>query len=267
MEKKRIYYGGNEHQFGDLRLPEGEGPHPVAVVIHGGFWKAEISLDNMTGVANDLTNRGIATWTIEYRRVGHEGGSWPGTFTDASEAVDYLHTLQETYDLDLNRVITIGHSAGGHLALWTAGRHRLPAASEVNVADHPVRLKAAISLAGVNDLRMMHEVHHIRDVRNNQAGTDPVANLMGGSPDDVAERYAAASPSELLPLGVKQVLIHGALDINVPVGISSSYHREAEELDDEVKMIELPTVEHFKLIDPNSEAWQVIAEEVRVLLF
>ncbi|TLS35987.1 alpha/beta hydrolase family protein [Pseudalkalibacillus caeni] len=264
MEK--IFYGENENQFGELRLPEGKGPHPVAVVIHGGFWKAHFGLDLMTDMAEDLTANGFATWNIEYRRVGQEGGAWPGTLTDVALATDYVSTLADTYPLDLTRVITIGHSAGGHLALWLAGRHRIPDKSELHITNNPLPISAVVSLAGVSDLDMMYGVHHFRDKLFSLDPNNPTAELLKGSPEEHPERYKEASPIELLPLGVQQVLVHGALDINVPIGISDHYHREAQEAGDFVKLVELPDAEHFMIIDTSTEAWAAVREEMLLLI-
>lgn len=261
---KKIYYGNHEHQFGELRLPEGDGPHPVAVVIHGGFWRSEYGIEQINEVAENLAENGWATWNIEYRRVGHEGGSWPGTLLDVAHATDYVRTLADTYALQLDNVVTIGHSAGGHLALWLAGRHRLPESSELHT-QAPLRIKSAVSLAGVTDLRMMHKVHDIRNKAVGGEPNNPTADLLGGSPEEVANRYNEASPSALLPLDVTQVLVHGALDVHVPVGISQHYYREAEEFGDFVKLVELPNAEHFMVTDPSTEAWAEVLEEMELL--
>src|SRR5262245_35551596 len=122
----RITYGSNEFQFGELRLPKGAGPHPVALVIHGGGWMSQYGLSYMGHMGVALTEVGLATCSIEYRRVGNQGGGWPVTFEDASRAADHLRTIAKTYPLDLNRVVAVGHSAGGHLALWLAARKHLP---------------------------------------------------------------------------------------------------------------------------------------------
>jgi len=262
MEK--IYYGTDENQFGELRLPEGDGPHPVAIVIHGGFWRSEYGVEQIDAVAKDLTAHGWATWTVEYRRVGHRDGGWPGTLLDVANAADYLRTLVDTYSLQLENIVTIGHSAGGHLALWLIGRHRLPTSSELHV-ENPIQIKSAVSLAGVSDLRVMHDVHDFRDKAIGGDPSNPTADLLGGSPDEVADRYNEASPSALLPLDVTQVLVHGALDVHVPVGISQHYYREAEEFGDFVKLVELPNAEHFMLTDPTTEAWAAILEEMELL--
>lgn len=247
--KLRISYGSDPSQFGDLRLPDGDGPHPVVIVIHGGFWYDRYGLDLMDDMSDDLTARGFATWNIEYRRVGQAGGGWPGTLLDVCDAVDYLNVLAQNHPLDLNRVVTIGHSAGGHLALWVAARHKLPAGSIVSPKTEPLRVHGAISLAGVSDLRLMWEVR--------QTDSPPV-DFLGGTPAEVPDRYAAASPIELLPLGLPQVLVHGTEDDRVPHEMSDKYYNLAMELGDSVALIELPGVEHFKVIQPTSEAWTPI---------
>src|SRR5215475_9605461 len=130
----RISYGPNEFQFGELRLPKGakgNGPYPVAIVIHGGCWMAEYGLSYMGHLSAGLTEAGVATWSVEYRRVGNSGGGWPGTFEDVSRAADHLRKISKQYNLDIDRVIAVGHSAGGHLALWLAARKSLPKGSPV----------------------------------------------------------------------------------------------------------------------------------------
>ena len=255
MEAIRIAYGPGEFHFGELRLPEGDGPFPVALIIHGGFWKAAYGLDLMDRMAEDFTARGLATWNIEYRRVGNEGGGWPGTLLDAGRATDHLRELAKEYPLDLDHVVAIGHSAGGHLALWVAGRHRLPQGSEL-AAELPLPVKGAVSLAGVNDLRLIYAA------RPEHEG---VIRFLGAKPDEAPERYAQASPAELLPLGVPQVLIHGTEDVDVPLVLSTEYLAAAQAAGDDVRLVELPGVEHFKVIDPASEAWPPIVEAMMEL--
>lgn len=265
MKVTRHYYGNLDDQFGDLRIPNSEGPHPVAVVIHGGYWMSDVKLETIAGLAESLTKKGIATWNIEYRRVGQAGGGWPGTFTDVALATDYLPELAKSANLDLNRVVTIGHSAGGHLALWLAGRHRLPEDSEIKTSPSPFAVQGAISLAGVVDLSLMDEVLSISE-NVLQTKFNPVQGFIGGSPVEVPERYEQGSPIQLLPLGVPQVLIHGALDVTIPIGISQNYKKVADSMNEKVNLVEIASAEHFKLNDPNSDAWPVILKETLALL-
>jgi len=252
----RLPYGPDPLQFGDVRLPVGVGPHPVVVVIHGGFWRAQYSLEHIGHLCAALTAAGFATWNLEYRRLGDPGGGWPNTLLDVARGADYLREVSTRYPLDLNRLLAVGHSAGGHLALWLAARHRLAAENELHL-DHPLPLRGAISLAGVSDLT---SAWHLR------LGNGVVGELLGGTPHTVPARYAAASPAELLPLGVPQALIHGAKDGNVPFSMSQTYAARARAAGDQATLIPLPGMEHFEPIDPRSEAWPIVLEAVRRLL-
>lgn len=249
----RVAYGAAPSQFGDLRLPAGAGPHPVVIIVHGGFWRAKYSLDHIGHLAAALTREAVATWTIEYRRVGESGGGWPGTFLDVAAAADHVRTLARDFPLDPGRVVALGHSAGGHLALWLAARRRIPRTSVLH-HEQTVRLTGAISLAGAAHLRAVSSLH---------LSSDAVHDLMGGAPDVVPERYAAGSPGELLPCGIRQVLIHGEADADVPVRLSLDYARLASESGDVVDVISLPNTDHFALIDPDSAAWPAVAGAVR----
>ncbi|EKN68442.1 hypothetical protein BABA_12385 [Neobacillus bataviensis LMG 21833] len=261
----RIAYGEQEDQFGDLRVPEGIGPFPVAIVIHGGFWREKLKLDQMDQFSEALTAQGIATWNIEYRRVGQEGGGWPGTFLDTSQATDFLQTIKESYPIDLNRVVTIGHSAGGHLALWLAGRHRLPQTSILRKNDRPLGLKGAISLAGVCDLKLMYEVHQLRELVSGK-NENPTRDLIGGSPSDFQSRYTEGSPIALLPIGIPMTLIHGSLDINVPVGITEEFEKAAKVAGDDITVHLISSSEHFKIVNPETTEWHAVLNETLKLL-
>ncbi|WNG43429.1 alpha/beta hydrolase [Archangium minus] len=252
----RIPYGDGTYQFGDLRLPPGEGPHPVVVVVHGGFWRAKYDLEHVGHLCADLTQRGYATWSLEYRRVGHPGGGWTGTFEDVARGTDHLRALADRYPLDLKRVVVLGHSAGGHLALWLAGRGRLKPGQPLYV-EKPFALRGAVSLAGVVDLERAFAL---------RLGDGIVESFLGGTPEQVPERYALASPAALLPLGVKQVLVHGAEDTTVPISLSAGYHARASALGDPVQLVSLPGAEHFEVIDPRAKEWPQIVEAVASLL-
>ena len=250
---ERIAYGSDPQQYGELRRPSGTAPCPVVVVVHGGFWLSQYDLSLMVPVCETLTIEGLATWNVEYRRLGDPGGGWPGTFLDVGAATDHLRSLAPQHGLELRRTITLGHSAGGQLALWIAGRRWIRSGELAR--PRPFKPRGAVSLAGVLDLRRAYDV-----------GFQSVATLMGGSPTEFPARYEAASPAALIPLGVPQVLVHGTADPIVPVWMSEEYQREATARGDEVKFIPLEGVGHLELIDPKSAAWPTVRDGVRALL-
>jgi acetyl esterase/lipase len=235
-----IRYGDHPDQVANLHLPDDEGgPWPAVVVLHGGFWRERWDRTTTTPVACDLALRGLVAWNVEYRRVGQDGGGWRGTLDDVAAAVDALAAVEEA---DLERVVALGHSAGAHLALWLAAR-----------TDARVRVRAAIALAGVADL-----VAAARD----GLGDGAVVEFLGGSPDDVPERYAAASPAALLPLRVPQLLVHGAADPVVPLRQSVDYAKAARSAGDVAEVVEVAGAGHFDVIDPGHTAWAVVAERL-----
>jgi len=249
----RVAYGEGALRFGDLRLPRGDGPFPLAVVIHGGCWRSENDLGHISHLSSALTRTGIATWTIEYRRVGNPGGGWTGTFEDVAAGTDYTRALAQQFPIDLSRVVLLGHSAGGHLALWVAARRNLPEASPLSPAD-PLVVRGVVSLAGISDLRAF------------SAGSAycnaSVAPLLGGTADAVPERYRQANPIELMPLRVPLRLVHGALDPYVPVEQSRTLADRARGLGDDVEITVLPAIGHFDLIAPWSTAWPAVERMV-----
>ncbi len=245
----RHAYGQEPQQFGDLRLPATTGkPHPVVIVIHGGYWRARYDLGYCGALCGALAQAGLATWNIEYRRIGDAGGGWPGTFDDVAAAADALRELAIHHPLDLSRVLTLGHSAGGQLALWLAARPRLPADSAVWRAD-PLPICGVVALAGVSDLRRAWEL------RLSENATEA---LLGGTPAQVPDRYASGSPFDRLPLGLPQALIHGTSDTNVPFELSERYAERAQALGDDARLIALADVGHFEPVDPSTAAWQVV---------
>ena len=263
VKRRRIAYGAASAQFGELYLPSsadmGE-PHPVVILIHGGYWRARYDLSLMDDLAQDLAAQGYAAWNIEYRRVGDPGGGWPGTLLDVASAAEHVQAMAPSYHMDEQRVVAIGHSAGGHLAFWLAGRARIPAGSPLASADSttaPLEMAGAISLAGVLDLEMAWKLH---------LSNDAVVELLGGAWPDAPERYAAASPAALLPLGVAQVLLHGTQDAHVPIEISRDYATAARAAGDPVEYIEMEGVDHFELIDPRSAAWGLTIEALGRML-
>ncbi|MBC7929528.1 MAG: alpha/beta hydrolase [Rubrivivax sp.] len=243
---RRIFYGSDPLQFGELRLPEGKGRHPVAIIIHGGCWYSEYDLKHVAAFAETLTELGIAAWVIEYRRIGDVGGGWPGTFNDVAKGVDFLRTLAKPYRLDLARVIMVGHSAGGQLALWLASRNTssrgMPAHSV-----RPLRLRGVVSLAGITDLQKFEP----------RCG-GAAGKLLGGSPSEVPDRYSQTSPIKLLSTLVPQRLIHGARDAIVPVELAREYEAALKKRGGNVKLTVVEEAGHFELIAPESAAWPAV---------
>jgi acetyl esterase/lipase len=246
---RRSYRYGDAHraQCAELHLPAGRGPHPVVVTIHGGSWAAGYTKLVMRGVVGDLARRGWAVWNIEYRRVGRgQGGGWPLTFVDVAAAIDHLRSVDAP--LDLEQVTLLGHSAGGHLALWAAGREGLPGdAPGANPALSPI---AAIAQAGVNDLATCY--------RETPGGA--VGWLMGGSPDRFPERYAIADPISRVPLALPVLLVHGTEDHTVSVRRSRNYAAAAADAGGTVELVELAGDDggHRRHVDPDSAAWAVV---------
>jgi acetyl esterase/lipase len=247
-------YGEDRSQVGDLHLPTGAGPHPVVVLIHGGSWHKRYGRAVMRALAADLLERGFAVWNIEYRRIGN-GGGWPATFADVAAAIDRLDGLHPS--LDLSRVDVLGHSAGGHLALWAAGRTKLPTGSPGAVAGRPrVPIARAISLAGVCDLAGAYRQWHGGAVRA----------LMGGSPERLPERYEVADPLRRVPLALPVLLVHGVLDETVSVGLSRSYASAAREAGADVELVEIEGEAggHRAFIDPRGAAWAPVAARLEL---
>jgi acetyl esterase/lipase len=230
----RHRYGSHFHQFADLLHPSEGGPFPVAVVLHGGFWRERHTLDLTDDLARDLSRRGWAAWNVEFRRTGEvSGGGYPATLQDVAAAIDALVGLDAP--LDLGRVVAIGHSAGGQLALWAAAR-----------PDAGVGLVGVVSQAGVHDLREADRLG---------LGEGATVEFMGGHADEFPDRYADASPIERVPLGVPALLVHGEADERVPAAMSSAYADAARAAGDEVELLLRPGEDHFVHLDVSGGAW------------
>ncbi len=253
----RLAYGTDSLQFGELRLPEGTGPFPVVVLVHGGCWLSQYNLAYMAHLSAALAEAGYATWNLEFRRVGDAGGGWPGTFLDVALGTDYVRELARQHPLDLKQVVVMGHSAGGHLALWLAGRRYLPRKSELYTRK-PLKIKGVVSLAGITDLET-----YATDKGSCNAA---VPKLMGGTPAQVPGRYAEASPMRLAPLKVPQRLVQGALDPIVPTAQATAYAGRANSKGDAVAVVLLPDAGHFDLVAPQSPAWSAVLETVKEVL-
>jgi acetyl esterase/lipase len=235
-------YGSHPSQLGELFVPSGAGPHPVCVVVHGGYWRQQYDRSLMTGLCDDLAAHGLAAWNLEYRRVGG-GGGWPETFLDVAAGIDALADLDAP--LDLSRVVAVGHSAGGQLAMWAAARSTLP-------GDAPggrlrVAIAAAVSQAGVLDLTLAAAL---------MPSSTPTRALLG-DPTTHFERYVLASPRERLPLGIPQLVLHGDQDETVSMRIATSYATAARNAGDPCELRVLTRTGHFEHIDAGTEAWHV----------
>ena len=252
----RIAYGSGPQQFGELWVPRGRGPHPVAVVVHGGCWQNEYGEDHLRPVCAAIADMGVAAWCLEYRRVGDEGGGWPGTLEDVARGADHLRRIAPAQALDLGRAVAVGHSAGGHLALWLAARPRLPE-SDPRRGQDPLPLRGVVGLAPIADLARGAQAH--------VCGT-AVEDFLGGSPEAQPARYAAASPVVLLPIGVRQELVHGRADRIVPVGLSESYVAAARAKGDAATLTAVDGAGHFDVIAPGSRAWRAVENAIRAVL-
>ncbi len=250
----RVSYGPDPAQFGDLYLPQQPGPHPVVLLLHGGCWRAQYSLTLVGQLAAALREAGLAVWNVEFRRLGN-GGGWPTTFQDVAMGADFLRTLAPQFKLDLSRLVTVGHSAGGHLALWLAGRHHLPDTSLLHVGEG-VRVHGVVSLAGIPDL--------IAGVQWNIC-RGAIQELVGGLPEDVPDRYQQASPHALLPLGVPQWHLVGTKDEIVPAAYIQQYVEVATQ-HDLVRLEVLPDAGHFEVIVPTTAAWPAVQHAVLALV-
>jgi acetyl esterase/lipase len=234
----RIPYGRDENQFIDLRLPKGEGAHPLAICFHGGFWRAKYNLEYAGHVCAALTARGIATANVEYRRVGNAGGGWPGTFADVRAAYHFLVQNAGRNHLNVRRVVAIGHSAGGELAFC--------------LASHEAGVKAVISLAGVMDLHRAYALH---------LSHDAVVEFLGGTPTQVADHYREADPMTL-KIKARQWLVHGSEDDIVPPSFSKDYTDAKHKMEEQACLLAIAGAGHFDVVDPRSAAWKDVERVV-----
>jgi acetyl esterase/lipase len=246
----RHSYGPDPSQFGELYLPTGTAVKGMTVVLlHGGFWLAEYDLSLGAPLAADLASRGYASFNLEYRRVG-DGGGWPTTLQDVADGIDVLASL----NVDTSHVVAIGHSAGGQLAAWAAGRARLPATAPGR--NPKVTVTAVVSQAGVLDLTTAAVTG---------VGGNAEADFLGGTPAQVPQRYAAADPIKQVPLVAPVLCVHSRADQNVPFAQSVSYVAAARAAGAVANLTEVEG-DHFTLIDPTSAAWRTVVDALPGLL-
>ena len=244
-------YGSDDLRSGQLRIPAGKGPFPVAVVIHGGCWSADYdTVNGIAGVADALTKRGIATWSIEYRRLGDAGAGFPGTFDDVGAGIDHLAALAKKYPLYLKRVTIVGHSAGAHLALWGASRAKLGAAYAPKVK--PV---SVVAIDGPGSLAPFVGID------SQVCGKPVIVPLMGGTPAEKPAAYATASPADHLPLGLRQLLVFGAF-----TPFMKPYAEAAKTAGDPVETLQ-GGEDHFDIVTPNKANGQRVIDFIATRAF
>ncbi len=263
----KIAYGKDALQYGELWLPPtpSKTALPVVVLIHGGCWLADLPGPELVAfLSDDLRKNGVAVWSLTYRRVGHSGGGYPGTFNDVADGVAHLRTLAGKYNLDLSRAVVTGHSAGGHLALWVAAQSRIPAGSMLK-SDQAVNFKAVVGIAAIPDLAHFARAgaHACGDKTVDQL-TDAVARTPAGGAKNAP--FLDTSPSEMLPLGVKQILMYGVFDGIVPPAIGLRYQTRAKELGESVELITLENAGHFELIAPWTPPGKLVLAKILAAL-
>ena len=248
----RLAYGDAPSQFVELFLPSTDGPFPVAVLIHGGCWTVQYGgIAQMRSLAGALAAQGIAVWSIEYRRHDEDGGGYPGTYCDVATAVDLLRSQPA---LDIERVVVVGHSAGGHLAQWAVSRHKLPRWSPAWVAE-PVPIPAVVSLGGLADLRLQATL-----IRSScERETAQLAGEPGSTRPDV---FADTSPAEMLPAGIRTVLVHGELDTVSPPSVAEAYAHRARAAGDAAEVIVLPGASHYDEVAAGSPCWPLVERAI-----
>jgi acetyl esterase/lipase len=255
----RLLYGTNSNQFGDLRIPKGPVPaggYPVLVFLHGGGWSSDWNLGYTEQLVEALNNEGIATWSLEFRRLGNGGGGYPGTFMDAAAGTDFLRRIARRYHLDLDRVIVGGHSSGGHLALWIAGRKNLPASSPLYSAN-PLEVKGVVSLASVVDLEGALTIGNRTDV----------LQLLNVTTAAAAEPlFPHTNPMRLLPYGVPTYLMVGTRDNGWRQTITQNFAVAAASLGDTVELVIPDGANHFDVVDAYGPAYPMIAGAVKSML-
>lgn len=269
----RIEYGPGLNRFGELRVPFGPGPHPVAIVIHGGCWLSIADLSYMRPLATELGRLEWATWTLEFNRIDQGEGSWPGILDDVAAGADHLREIADEHGLDLGRVVAVGHSSGGHLALWLAARGSANEGAAHGRSEDagPLAIHGVVGLAPVTGLEDFQ-------ARSDRCGSGIVDRLIGSSPgasrrgspgDSVLyqNRLSATDPERMLPLGVDQLLVFGGEDRIVPPAHGGAWRRRGEAAGDTVAVEVIPGAGHFELVAPWTEHWTDVEVAIRGFLY
>lgn len=253
-DKHKIAYGESPEQYGELYLPA-EPAKGLVVMIHGGYYQPQYTLSYLDPDYLDLVARGYAVWSIEYRRLT-QGGGWKTTSQDILAAINHIDNLTVQYHLPKN-IVLVGHSVGGEFALWAASRTNRPSDTFGMLTP---KIKGVVSLAGVSDLLRLDQGQRSAHTHT------PITSFIGADPENSADILKKISPVELLPLGVKQILLHGDMDINVPIGVSYLYSKKAAAAGDNVELVVVPLADHFTLLDPKGPFWNKVVTAIDTLM-
>jgi acetyl esterase/lipase len=265
-----ITYGGYPTSFGELTIPKGDGPFPVIVTVHGSCWRSDSTSTTARyrPHAKFLSDHGVATWNIGHRRVGHEGGGWPGTFLDLGSALDYLDVISKSHPIDLDRVIALGHSSGGHFVAWLASRPLLP-------KDSDIRGDPKVSLAGVviSDAFIDPMVIDSHGVDGRIYCRDPLLEkYIGGTPETHPQRLRQISPLQWLPWGIPQEYVVSTYRYPVtpprPLAqgkttmVMPDYPALARKAGDSINVVIVPDADHRAFYEPGIESYDKVLEAV-----
>lgn len=256
MPAKTLRYGAAPSQIVELFLPEGRGPHPVVAFIHGGCYRSDVAnLADLRPTYAALAKSGIAVWGIGYRRTDETGGAYPGMFQDVGAALDLLGSQGRKHRLDLRRAVVAGHSAGGHLALWTAGRRGIAAGSALHVRK-PFPRRPVVAIAAPGDLRPLEQS------ADKTCGPGVFGKIVGQKTASRPDVFADTSPASMLPFGVKLHLIVGAEDKLVPPAMVDGFARSAKGSGDDVSVTVIPGADHFAVVRPGHPAFAVVRDAI-----
>jgi acetyl esterase/lipase len=266
VRRHKYQYGEDASQWGELFLPElpANGAHRgVVVVIHGGYWRSQYGADLGEPIAKDLAAHGMAAWNLEYRRAGN-GGGWPNTFIDVLAGIDKLHDLAPTHSLNLGPVVALGHSAGGHLAAWAAGRGKL-AQLGLPDADRQVPRRQDATSVHLTGVVSQSGLLNLAGAEQLNLSNGAVSNFLGGPSSKFPHRHRYADPMTTLPLAVPLVAVHGELDDSVPRSQSESYVNAGVAANMDTRLVMVPG-DHYALIDIKTPAYRTCRELVQSLL-
>jgi acetyl esterase/lipase len=263
---RKLAYGKDDLQFGELRLPKTKGPYPVVVLVHGGCFvdrlpkrdPRDTTFELLRPLAAALADAGVATWNLEYRRAGNPGGGYPGSFQDLAAGTDSLRTIARANRLDLNRVVLVGHSSGGPLVHWLAARPKLPPSNPI-YGKNPLRIKAIVNVDGPPDIAAS------QPLEMKFCPVPGISQFMGGSVAEQPDRYRDSSALALLPIGVPQTIVAGGL-LRASYDLVSSYQAAAAPKGDSVSVLKLEGGGHFDMLAPWSPYGKSLMEAILTAL-